>query len=220
MALHKIINTCIIAGVACIGFQHICHSEELFLVYEQRGLPLTAKSYTKPSVDYKSVEIEADRLFYAGMETEDQKSKEAYLSQALVKYMLLLTINPQDIICNTQVGVIQDHLNNPKSAKDYFYQAINLDQNHPYANFYFGEYYYRKRSYNEALKHYQIAYHNGYQDFYEINLKLGQLYEKLGDIEKAKLYYNIAKKQNTNSENLDSKLKSLNKIYYSKYDYK
>ena len=99
MALHKIINTCILASIVCIGFQQICHSEELFLVYEQRGLPLTAKSYTKQSVDYKSVESEADKLFHAGMNADEQNLKEAYLSQALVKYMLLLTINPQDIIC-------------------------------------------------------------------------------------------------------------------------
>lgn len=220
MLIHKICNLCLIAGIVFISLRTVCYGEDLFLLYEQKGLPLTAKSYTKSSVNYKSVEAEADRLFYAGIEAREQSLKEAYLSKALVKYMLLLTINPQDIICNTQVGVIHDQLNHPKLAKDFFYQAINLDAKNPFANFYFGEFFYRKRCYIEALKHYRVAYKNGYQNFYEINLKLGQIYEKLGDIEKAKLCFNIARKQSSNPDNLDRKLKALDNVYYSKSDYK
>lgn len=220
MSIQEITNTCIIACLICFSLQNFSYCDENRQTLKPEDLPVISQSKPVQSVDYKSVEEAADRLFYAGLETNDQNLKEAYLSQALVKYMLLLSINPKDTICCTQIGVIHDHLNHPKMAKDYLYQAINIEPNNPFANFYSGEYYFRKRQYYDALKYYLVAYRNGYQNFYEINLKLGTIYEKLGDIEKAKIYFNKARKQNSNSGNLESKLKSLNSVYYRKTDYK
>lgn len=185
-------------------------------------LPDTVKSaaYVKTEIDFKKTESEADKFFYAGIETQDKKLKEAYLSKALVKYMLLLSVNPGDAIICTQIGVIHDKLGHSKLAKDYLLRAVNLDNLNPFPNFYFGEYYNTRRDYENALKYYKVAYNNGYSSYYEINVKLGTIYEKLGDIEKAKYYYRISKKQNPNVRGLGSKIMSLNKVYYSKSDYK
>ena len=175
--------------------------------------------YTKPVIDYKKIEKEADALFYTGIENEDRTKKEAYLDQALTKYMLLLSENPFDAAINTQVGAIHDNLGHSEAAKDYFTRAVNLENLNPFANFYFGEYYFSRREYNEALKYYLVAYNNGYANSYEVNLKLATIYEKLGDIQKAQKHYIQTKKLNPKISGLGDKIKSLREVYYSKSDY-
>ena len=178
---------------------------------------------TESVVDYeyiRELEAEADKFFYTGINTEDQKLREAYLSKALAKYMLLLKFQPDNAIFCTQIAVIHDICNHIPQAKEYFFRAINLENLNPFANFYFAEYYFINKDYNNALKHYLIAYNNGYKDYYQVNLKIAKIYERLGDIEKAKIYYTNTKNLNPSLEGLESKIQSLDNVYYSKEDYR
>ena len=176
--------------------------------------------YAKPVIDSDAVEAEADSYFYAGMQEEDKNLKEAYLSQALAKYMLLLSVNPKDATICTQIGIIHDALDHTQIAKEYLFRAVSLDYYNPFPNFYFGEHYYKAHEYNNALKYYKAAYDNGYKKQYVVNYKLGIIYEKLGDIAKAKQYYTAAYKANPDNTELTDKIEALNKVYYSKSDYK
>ena len=171
------------------------------------------------TVNTAELEKVADKYFYAGLESEDLNKREAYLSRALEKYMLLLKQNPTDVTTCTQIAVIHDNLNHPRLAKTYFIRAVNLENLNPFANFYYGEYYFVKREYQKALRYYLTAYNNGYKDSFPVNLRLATIYEKLGDIAKAKNYYIEAGKQNPQQEGLKEKIELLEKIYYSKSDY-
>ena len=173
----------------------------------------------KTSVNKRSLEVSADRYFYEGIEASDTSKKEALLSKALEKYMLLLKLRPNDVVTCTQIGVIHDNLNRPAIAKDYFLRALNLDNLNPYANFYYAEYFFAKKEYQNALNYYLIAYNNGYDKYFPVNIKLATVYEKLGDIEKAKKYYIAASKQNPSQNGLRAKIESLGKVYYSRSDY-
>jgi len=168
----------------------------------------------------KSIENEANKYFYEGLQIEDQRLKEAYLSEALKKYMLLLNIYPNSAILATHVAIIHDNFEHSKIAKEYFFRAVNIEPTNPYVNFYFGEYYFTRKDYQNALNYYKIAYNNGYSGLYEVNLKLGTIYERIGDIEKAKKYYSAASAAKPTFSELKNKIKSLDKIYYSKSDYK
>lgn len=169
--------------------------------------------------EIRKIEKLADKYFYDGIESEDYNTKEAYLSRALEKYMLLLKLKPDDVTICTQIAVIHDNLNHTSLARDYFIRAVNLENLNPFANFYYGEYYFAKRDYQNALNYYLTAYNNGYKNSFPVNLKLATVYEKLGDIEKARNFYKAAEKQNPAQKGLSAKIKSMEKIYYSKSDY-
>ena len=207
MQTHKISNLFII--FAALVLTNFLITNEIF-----------AAGHTQLRVtNYKAVESEADSYFYAGLQSEDKKLKEEYLSQALEKYMLLLETDPKNTVIATHIGVIHDNLEHKKTAEDYFYRAISTTPNNPYINFYFAEYHFAQKDYQEALKYYKNAYNNGYSKFYEVNLRLGTIYERLGDIGKAKKYYTKASAIKPDFAELKNKIKSLDKVYYSKQNY-
>lgn len=173
----------------------------------------------KSAVNLKFTEKEADDLFYKGLAEKNQLLKETYLTKALAKYMFLLSIQPNNATYCTQVGVIHDLSGHGAQAKTYFYRAINLDKLNPFANFYFGEYYFNMRDYRNALKYYLIAFNNGYGSYYEVNNRLAIVYEKLGDLQKAKDYYTISTIVNPSQTQLNKKIRLLDKVYYNKEEY-
>ena len=66
-----------------------------------------------------------------------------------------------------------------------------------------------------------IAYDNGFDDHYQVSLRLAMIYEKLGDFKKAKKYYMITERLNPElQEGVDQKIESFKKIYYSRSDYR
>lgn len=167
----------------------------------------------------QQVEQEADNLFYKGIYSKSKKMKETYLAGALTKYMLLLNIQPDNVIFCTQIAVIHDVCGRKSLAKSYFFRAINLENLNPFANYYFGEYYLNMKDYRNALKHYAIAFKNGYGSYYEVNNRLALVYEKLGDLQKAKEHYTISLVVNPNQQEINQKIIMLDKAYYSKKAY-
>ena len=162
---------------------------------------------------------EADELFYAGMDNDDNNLKESYLINALGKFMLLLKMHPDNPVFCTKIAVIHETCHHCPQAKDYFHRAINLENLNPFANFYFGEYYFIQRDYNNAIRHYLIAYHNGYRENLTLNLRIATVYDRLGDIEKAKKYYYMSEKLSADNDVLASKIKTLDDSYYTLENY-
>lgn len=220
MLTHKTINLYVVLVIVLTLAVNGASAE-----YELDALPegLTSGSESENSAkavdNVVSDEEEADNYFYAGMQADDKNLKEAYLSKALVKYMLLLSINPNNASISAQVGAIHDSLGHQRLAKEYLFRGVSLEPFNPFPNYYFAEYYFAKKDYENALRYFQAAYDNGYSSFYEVNLKLATVYERLGDIEKAKLYYGAAAKLNPGFQALESKVKSLDKVYYNKEEY-
>ena len=201
--------------LTCIFLNAGCVSAEI-----SSGNSNSIKSNTvKSAVNVKLTEKEADDLFYKGLAEKNQALKETYLTRALAKYMFLLSIQPNNAIYCTQVGVIHDLCGHSAQAKSYFYRAINLDKLNPFANFYFGEYYFNMKDYRNALKYYLIAFNNGYGSYYEVNNRLAIVYEKLGDLQKAKDYYTISTVVNPNQTHLNKKIRLLDNVYYNKDEY-
>lgn len=185
----------------------------------EKGLDYSTSDNTPPAITPQQIEQEADDFFYKGVNAKNDKIKEAYLAKALAKYMLLLSIQPDNAIFCTQIAVIHDMCNRKRQAKQYFYRAVNLEYLNPFANFYFGEYYFNIKDYRNALKHYMIAFRNGYASYYELNNRLATVYEKLGDLQKAKDHYTVSIVANPNQKEINSKIYLLDKVYYSKKDY-
>ena len=191
-------------GTGCFAFERIDCCEPVF-----RG---NSEYETK-------LNNEADKYFYAGMEIQDKNLKEAYLIKALGKYMLLLKLHPDDPVLCTKIGVIHETCHHCPQAKSYFFRAINLENLNPFANFYLGEYYFLQRDYNNAIRYYRVAYQNGHEHSSVLNFRLATLYERLGDIERAKGYYDISEKISPGQGELISKIKSLNSVSYARENY-
>lgn len=200
--------------LACVFLNAGCVSAEI-----SYGNSDVKPNVVKSAVNLKLTEKEADDLFYKGLAEKNQLLKETYLTKALAKYMFLLSIQPNNATYCTQVGVIHDLSGHGAQAKTYFYRAINLDKLNPFANFYFGEYYFNMRDYRNALKYYLIAFNNGYGSYYEVNNRLAIVYEKLGDLQKAKDYYTISTVVNPSQTQLNKKIRLLDNVYYNKKEY-
>lgn len=210
-------KSCLFSAIlflACVFLNAGCFSAEI-----SSGNSDTKPSTVKSANNLKLTEKEADDLFYKGLAEKNQLLKETYLTKALAKYMFLLSIQPNNATYCTQVGVIHDLSGHGAQAKTYFYRAINLDKLNPFANFYFGEYYFNMRDYRNALKYYLIAFNNGYGSYYEVNNRLAIVYEKLGDLQKAKDYYTISTIVNPSQTQLNKKIRLLDNVYYNKKEY-
>ena len=99
-----------------------------------------------------------------------------------------------------------------------FDKALNINKEASLANFYFGDYYYKRNDYKKALYHYKIAYNNGVAKTYDFNLKLATIYEKLADLSNAKKFYEISYNIKADSK-VKEKIQLLNELNYDKSDY-
>ena len=117
------------------------------------------------------------------------------------------------------VILFQYEKNIDRLAKEYLYRATNLNARDPYANFYFGEFFYKRNNYKRALNYYLVAYNNGYSNSYELNLKLGRIYEKFADLVKARQFYDAALKMNPENAEIQEKINQINSLNYENSEY-
>ncbi|CCY62452.1 MAG: tetratricopeptide repeat protein [Candidatus Gastranaerophilaceae bacterium] len=165
------------------------------------------------------IQKEADEYFDKFLTSSDELFKENYLNAAMSKYYVLTKIDYSQIKPYIQLARIYDEKNHNRLAKEYFYKATNLDTNNPYANFYFGEFYYKRNDYKRALRYYNIAYNNGLNNRYDLNLRLATIYEKFADLVNAKKFYEVSYSLNPKATELQQKIQSLNGLNYDKSEY-
>lgn len=170
-------------------------------------------------LDKNSIEAEAEYFFYNGETAENKEDRLKFFDLALGKYQLLTKIDYLQLYPYAQIARIYDEKHIDRLAKEYFYRAINLNPNDPYSNFYFGEFFFKRNNYKRALNFYQIAYNNGYENNYELNLKLGTVYEKLADLVKAIQFYEAAFKINPENTLLQERINQINSLNYQDSEY-
>ena len=188
-----------------------------------RCCPADNRDYIFAPADYshldsKKIRSEAEKDFHLYFNTSDKLLKEKYLNSTMNKYYILSQINPGDIDAYIKLGKIYDEKNISELAKTYFYKALNINKEMALANFYFGDYYYKRNDYKKALYHYKIAYKNGVAKTYDFNLKLATIYEKLADLSNAKKFYEISYNIKADSR-IGEKIQLLNELHYDKSDY-
>lgn len=166
-----------------------------------------------------AIQKEADEYFDKFITSSNEQDKEQYLNAAMSKYYLLTKIDYSQITPYIQLARIYDEKNKNRLAKEYFYKASNLDINNPYANFYFGEFYFKRNDYKKALRYYNIAYNNGLNNLYDLNLRLATIYEKFADLVNAKKFYELSYSMNPNNVELKQKIQSINELNYNKSEY-
>ena len=197
----------------------------LFLFISISILPCYAVQ--KGSVEYNGVFVDYSKINYS----ELLKSADSHFSKfetdndlnllttSMGEYYILAKVKPNEIYPVVQLARTYDITNRNRKAKEYFSKGLNIDKNNPLVNYYFGDFYYKRAEYKKALKYFTKSYANGYDKYYDLNLKIATIYEKFADLERAKYYYNRAFALNPSAYVLKDKVLELESLGYDKSEY-
>lgn len=149
------------------------------------------------SVDYSSVNLsatktKADAYFELAQKTNSDIKRVKYLQKSAAEYYILLNAVNDDIVSCIRLARIYDMQKKDNYAKSYFYHALGLNSKSPEANYYFGDFYYNRKKYIKALEYYDKGLRYGMTPDAEKFEKLGIIYERLGDSQRATRYYKRA----------------------------
>ena len=172
--------------------------------------------YSKINAD--KIKKDADMYFELFVKHKDNQTQNTYLHSAMTRYYVLTKAAPSNIEPLVQLGRIYDYIDKPRLAKEYFAKAKNIEADNPFVNFHFGEFYYKRHDYKRALKLYNIAYNNGYNNRYELNLRLATIYEKFADLVNAKKFYEVSYSMKPDVE-IQGKIQLLNELNYETSEY-
>lgn len=181
--------------------------------------------YNNNFIDYTKVDKEATRkladyYFEKALYEEEKSIQKDYLQKASGEYFVLTQIEPKNLYPIVQIARVYDLENENSYAKAYFYQALNINQNDARTNYYFGEYYYKRHEYTRAIYFYNVAFKNGWEKDFEILVKMGEMYEKLGDLHKAKKYYiKACSTEKKYDEKLLNKIRNIENLNYKNTGY-
>jgi len=176
--------------------------------------------YDDNVVDYSVLDAdkivkEADSFF----EKYDSDFDKKNITTAMAKYYIATKIHPHDAYSTVQLARTYDITRRDRQAKQYFNRALEMNKNDPYASYYFANFYFDRKDFKRALKYYKRSYDNGYQGYYDVNLKIATIYEKFADLKNAKYYYEKAYSLNTSVSTLKDKILEIESLEYDKSEY-
>lgn len=172
-------------------------------------------------LDTATIEQNAILNYNKIMQPVSELSKEDFLnttSQALIDYKILFSQSPDNIDYCIKIAELYDKLGKDRLAKEFFYRGITLQPKSPLPYEKFGNFYYSRKFYRLALKQYTKAYHYD-NSSYNVNQKIGNIYQKFGDTETALVYLKQAHNIKSTGQ-LSEKIQKLedfknnNAVYY------
>lgn len=166
-------------------------------------------------LDDKKILEEADLFF----EQYEQTGEKKYLNTAMGKYYIITKIHPLEIYPMVQLARTYDEKHLDKFAKQYFNICYDINKKDAYLNYYFGDFYYKRNDFKRALRYFKVAYSNGYDGYYDLNLKIATIYEKFADLLRAKYYYEKAYSLNQQNTNLRDKALQIESLNYNNSGY-
>lgn len=188
------------------------------------GLQAGHVEYDDLKIDYSKlnrnkIQTEANFYFNKSFGSVDQEDHDKYIDTAMRNYYILTKIDSENVFPFVQLARIYDDKSKNRLAKEYFFKATNLNVKDAYANFYFGEFYFKRHDYKRALFYYNAAYNNGFNNRYELNLRLATIYEKFADLVNAKRFYDVSYSMKPDETELKEKINSLNGLNYESSEY-
>lgn len=148
-----------------------------------------------------------------------EKRQRFFYGEALGAYITATNINPELIETYGKIGYLYMKLKKYGLAKSYLNKGLNMDINNPVINYYYGLVSYDMENYNDAIKYYKRAEKLNYKDKYDINFKIGETNEKLGDLSKARDAYARALKVRPNDKITIEKIRMIDDLKYKNSQY-
>ena len=175
-------------------------------------------SNTSFAIQYGAIDQNSILFDYKKLNCSAPESHNLFLNKASEQYYVLTKVDNARIEPYIQLGRIYDEKNKEPMAHENFCRALNLNCKDARANFYYGEFFFKRCEYKKALYYYNIAYNNGYKNQYILNLRLATIYEKFADLSNAKKFYDVSYSMKP-SDKLREKISSINVIDYQKSEY-
>lgn len=205
----------------------LIHILTIFIIL---GNPVSAKmqegyleyggfSYKFKSNDAKSFITQANKNMFMFENSLKQQDKNFYLNEAMRYYFMLSKVQVSSIDAQVGLGRVYDEMHRDIYAKKHFFVAVDLNPKNAAANFHFANFYYKRSDLITALFYYKRAFDNGYQNKFEVNYRIGEIYEKLADLESAKAFYANAYKLKPDNDALLEKIQQLGQSNYSESQY-
>lgn len=136
-------------------------------------------------IDKNALADQANLLFNHFEQITDEEYRKKYIQALLNRYAVLSVMDPSDPFYFTRLGILYDEMRNDTLAMSNFFKATNLVPNYQYARFSFGNYYYKRGYYRKALYQYKLAAGIVSPYSYQRFMKMGSVYEKLGNFKLA-----------------------------------
>ncbi len=114
--------------------------------------------------------------------------------------------NPSDIRVLLGLSKVAQFIQDRGDAKLYLLMAYNTNPADPKLQREMADFFYNFQEYSTAIEYYKLALASGLLMDFETNLKTAQCYEKLADVENARLYYQICAQINPSSKVVADKL--------------
>ncbi|MBP3821382.1 tetratricopeptide repeat protein [bacterium] len=176
------------------------------------------------AIDYSKIDKDivlknADESFAMAMVETDIERQKAYVLNAKAQYNIVALADKKNLHAVTMLARLYDFSGEDRYAKAYFSQGIGINYKDPLLNYYFGDFYYRRNNYKQALKYYKKAFEFGLNENSKNLEKMAVIYEKFGDLQKASIYYKKMFLKNPSSEEIPDKIREIESIKYQNTNY-
>ena len=142
----------------------------------------------------------ADTEEEQGLEEEDKEMRLMHFRNALEFYKEALKSDEENLSAMLGAGIMYTFIGKKGDAKNVLMRAYATYPENPSVHKALGDYSFYFSEYNNAIEYYNLSLLSGNLKDYATNLSTAVCYEKLGDIENAIIYYQVALQLNPESE--------------------
>ena len=150
----------------------------------------------------------AEKLLKKAKLTAVAEESYDYINSARELYEEEYEKSPTDINILLGLSKVFQLLEDRSEAKLYVLKAYNINPANPKLQKAMGDFHYSFQEYSTAVEYYKLALASGSLRDFETNLQTAKCFEKLGDLENAKLYYQISNHVNPSSALVNKKMNS------------
>ena len=151
----------------------------------------------------------AEKLMQKAKVTAIAEESYDYANEARKIYEEEYEKTPSDIRVLLGLSKTYQVLEDRANAKLYVLKAYNIDPTNPDLQKAMGDFHYSFQEYSTAVEYYKLSLASGNLRNFETNLQAAKCFEKLGDLENAKLYYQICNHLNSSSRVVLNKMRSM-----------
>ena len=152
----------------------------------------------------------AEKLLKKAKLTAIPEESYDYINSARELYFEEYEKRPTDIKVLLGLSNTFQLLEDRSEAKLYIFKAYNMDPTNPDLQKKMGDFHYSFQEYSTAVEYYKLSLASGNLRDFDTNLQAAKCFEKLGDIENARLYYRICHQLDSKSRRVLNKLRSFN----------
>ena len=198
--------------MCCLSFNNHCFALQYGSIDRSNSL-----NYSK--VNTTELLKTADEYFNNALKEGNLDKRHYYLENAEYNYLKVTQTSKENIYPIIQLARVYDFEGKDKFSVRAFNSALNINPNDKLSNYYFGDFYYYRSEYGKALRYYQPAFKNGLEENHNNSKKMAIIYEKLGDLQKANIYYKKTFLKNMNDGTVADKIREIENTKYNDSDY-